>query len=1101
MKPQCRQQLNALRESQGRGPLTDAQAAQIEARIKGAAAMLRNRDLGAWQKLTADQRTAMAAEQAMKDIAHEAARVVRNVQLQAIKTADIETRAQRATDPARKGALSRSEFWADEIHKVSDEARVISKEYVSQMMGAMEAATSMKDTGAGRKALMFLFDAENPRMTMDIALELHARGKAGTGNQMAIKAAAEYEKVNEALRVRFNAAGGDVGKLDYGYMPNAWDGDRVLSAGYDKFAESNLPRLDRARYTNEDGSRMSDADLLAFLTKAAETIATNGADAHAPGAFKGAGATANRGAAHRQIHWKDGAAYLEAMREFGGGGMHDALVRHIEMMTRDIAMMERFGPNPQAQHRLQSDLAARANGSKKPALVAWSSLDHHWSTVAGVNAAQWEFTPPVIGEAIERVTLGKVSGRFTGAGAARFWQHARNVEVFSKLGSAFFSALSDTPTYYMTTGFNKLSYLDALQNHVRSLNPLANKEMIEFMNQQGLIADTLIDSMNRMSVDQVTANWSGKLSQATMRLSLLDQWTNAGRRAFALSMQQGVARWVKTPWAELDEWTREVVLSSRGITEADWAVMQAAQLTPTKWGDILTPQAIYAIPDADVLALASAGADRIRAEVQKQTADLMARNAQDAQWISGRIDKFDEARDAMNRWVKARQAKRLDKNQEATGPMLERMALLDAQREQAQLHADMEADFNRFSTQDEVRAFINAVEDGASADKTDRSAARPAVRAGLESAETIGRRYGEQKGRLERRMVEIENRIAEMDRAATRAADADAKAAQKKADAMAADLREFIKKSQDRQARRAAVVQRIQDQEAPRIAEEAQRVRSEAVKRYMALLQHESTMAITDPDVAARAFIRRGTAPGSITGEAARLIGQFQTFPLSMFTRHWRRILDTPRGLEGAPLGFREEGQFNKLAALGGMIAMMGVAGAIVLQIKQIRDGKDPLNMNPAEDHGVKFWTQALLQGGGFGFIGGLLLNPPEERGSRGWEGTIGALGPVAGTIGAAIDLTHGNLMEAAQGKDTHFWAEGIRFAKNHAPLVGLWYTRSAIDHAVLQSLQEWANPGYLQRIKARARKDWGATWYWEPGQPLPERAPNLSFEQLAGRN
>lgn len=868
MKPQCRQQLNAARTSQGRAPLTDAQAAQIEARIKGAATALRNRDLQAWRSMTADDRTLAAAKLAMQDIASEAARKLRNAQLQVLKTAEIESRASEAA----QRDMTRAQFWADEIQKVADEGHALSKEYIGQMMGAIEAAEARQGAGLGRQALMVLFDADNPAMTRDIALEIHARGKAGTGNQAAVRAAAEFEKVNEALRQRFNAAGGDVGRLDYGYMPNAWDGERVLSAGYDRFAERVLDKLDRSKYTREDGAPMSDAEVLDFLRAAGETIATNGANTAEPGKFRGKGATANHGSEHRQIHWKDGAAYVQAMSEFGSGGMYDALLGHVQMMARDIALVERFGPNPQSQHRLQRDLSAGASG--RVPLVAWSDLDHHWAAVVGVGASQWEFTPPVVGSALEAVTMGKVSGRFTGAGAARFWQHARNVEVYSKLGSATLSAVSDAPLYFSTVHFNKLSYLDAIQNAARGLTPLARREMAQFMDSQGLIADTLIDGFNRMSVDHVSANWSGRLSQSTMRLSLLNYWTSSWRRAFTLTMQQGVGRWMEKPWADLDQWTREVLLQSRGITEADWSVMQSAQLMPTKWGNILTPQAIY-----------------------------------------------------------------------ATG------------------HPDA---------------------------------------AGV-------------------------------------------------------------------------------------------------VKRYLALLSHESTMAIVEPDVAARAFIRRGTAPGSVAGEGLRLVGQFQAFPVAMFTRHWRRILDTPQGLEGAPIGFRGNTPVNRLALIGGLVAMMGVAGAISLQSKQIRDGKDPLNMNPAEDHGAKFWTQAVLQGGGFGFLGSLLLNPPEERGSRGWEGTVGALGPVAGSIGAAIDLTQGNLMEMAQGKDTHFGAEAIRFAKNHAPLVNLFYTKAAIDHAVLHSLQEWASPGYLSRIQQRARRDWGQDYFWKPGASFGDmRAP--SFEDIAGR-
>jgi hypothetical protein len=181
------------------------------------------------------------------------------------------------------------------------------------------------------------------------------------------------------------------------------------------------------------------------------------------------------------------------------------------------------------------------------------------------------------------------------------------------------------------------------------------------------------------------------------------------------------------------------------------------------------------------------------------------------------------------------------------------------------------------------------------------------------------------------------------------------------------------------------------------------------------------------------------------------------------------------------------------MLVLSAMFVGMTLFGGISLQMKALRDGKDPMSMDPTDDKGLKFWTQAALQGGGLGHIGNLLLNAPEERGSRGWEGTLGILGPVAGSAGGLLDLTQGNLAELAQGKDTHFGAEALRYAKGHAPLVNLWQGKTAIDRAILNDAQEMLSPGYLARIKARARKDWNTEYWWEPGEGLPDRAPDVT--------
>ena len=101
-------------------------------------------------------------------------------------------------------------------------------------------------------------------------------------------------------------------------------------------------------------------------------------------------------------------------------------------------------------------------------------------------------------------------------------------------------------------------------------------------------------------------------------------------------------------------------------------------------------------------------------------------------------------------------------------------------------------------------------------------------------------------------------------------------------------------------------------------------------------------------------------------------------------------------------------------------------------------------------------------------------------------------LGPVAGSAVSFADLTLGNLGQAAQGKETHAGAEAVTFAKSHLPFVGLWWARGTLDRMVLHDLQEQLSPGYLSRMRERARKDWGQDYWWQPGEVEPDRAPNF---------
>ena len=408
------------------------------------------------------------------------------------------------------------------------------------------------------------------------------------------------------------------------------------------------------------------------------------------------------------------------------------------------------------------------------------------------------------------------------------------------------------------------------------------------------------------------------------------------------------------------------------------------------------------------------------------------------------------------------------------GTALRGMTKVAYELERAQLDRDVGEQLSKLATDDARAAFREAM---------DGSQLRRNVRQAVRDAETIGRRYGEAKGRLERRMIEIENRIAEMDRQADSVTNVEAKAAQKKADEMLAELRAYTQRSQERQQRRAAVVQRLQAEEAPRLEAEARRIKNEVVSKVLGLITDESEYAVINPDIATRAIQTwGGQQAGTGVGELARATMQFKSFPIAMISRHWRRMLDAPKGLDGAPA------LANRAVYAAAMLLTTTVLGAIVFQTKQIIQGKDPIDMTTP-----KFWTRAAAQGGGAGFVGDILLgDTTADRSNLDSLGRI-AFGPTFGSAADLYDLTKGNVDEMIAGKDTHIGAEALRFTRSHAPLVNLWYTKAAFDHLLLHSVQENLSPGYLDRQRKRAAKDWQQDYWWEPGEVTPDRAPDLS--------
>jgi hypothetical protein len=88
-------------------------------------------------------------------------------------------------------------------------------------------------------------------------------------------------------------------------------------------------------------------------------------------------------------------------------------------------------------------------------------------------------------------------------------------------------------------------------------------------------------------------------------------------------------------------------------------------------------------------------------------------------------------------------------------------------------------------------------------------------------------------------------------------------------------------------------------------------------------------------------------------------------------------------------------------------------------------------------------------------------------------------------------------LIHHLKGERTDEGAKAIRFAKQNVPGLNLWYLQAAMDHILWNQIQEAASPGYLDRMQARLEAMKGTSWYWQPQESLPQRAPDVSVAHL----
>lgn len=509
---------------------------------------------------------AEAVTEAMTKIRADAALKEYRASLQVLRTAESE---KRIATHRSVNKLTQSQGLIRDIELTDSYQQAIRNESISGLTDMIDAVESKDGTGVLRNLGMRIFDLDNPRMTADVVREIFRNADGSTGNKAALAGAQAWLDTIERMRVRFNAAGGDIGKLGYGYLSQAHDQVRVLGAGAEAWASKVLPLLDREQYVREDGSLMTDAQVLDVLRSAWETVSGGGDNKTQPGQFRGSGARAGRGSDHRVLHFKDGDAWMTYMQEFGQGSLYDAMVGHIGRMARDIGLVERYGPNPEQTFRVQAGIAQRADVAGSLAnRSAGNTPEAYWSLISGAAG-----TP-------ENQVI------------ARIGQDLRNVQTGGKLGGAVLTSLTDPGTILSSLHYNRLPYFQMLKNVGRQFS----SEQREFLQAHDVIAESLTSTLNRWTGDHMTHSLTGRLAGSVMKLSLMNAWTDGLRGAFSATMMQGFAKKLGKAWGELDEWDR-YLMQRKGITEDDWSIISKAKAAERNGVQYLTRNAVADVND------------------------------------------------------------------------------------------------------------------------------------------------------------------------------------------------------------------------------------------------------------------------------------------------------------------------------------------------------------------------------------------------------------------------------------------------------------------------------------------------------------------------
>lgn len=566
MRQEC---INQVKQAAGR-ELTQAEIKGIEDRINAAHKRLAQNSPD-WLAKTREERFTAAAKVAAEQLEHEAQlkkfRVAKTILARKQVDDFVAAYIKAGGRGGRLGALNRMvAFSADaQANFPSIESRFhsLSNYTVGRLLDQFSKAQGKKN---------FLWEEKS-----NIHDIIRAMFGEKVDNPEAKKTAEVWHETAEFLRRRFNAEGGQIGKLDNWALPQQHSQDRVAKAGPDQWIADIIGKLDRSKYVHEDGRRFTDKEMNKLLDQIHETIATGGMNKLSGSGAKVSSMLANRHADSRKLFFKDAQSWIDYQDKYGTHNLQDVMIEHIQRLSRDIASLETFGPNPDYMFR--------------SLLNDYSSADAR-SDRANAYKVRHERNKT-------ESLYNYVTGKTLPVGNRRLAESAdflRQWLISSRLGSALLSSFSDVGTMRLLAKVNNLPQMQLWNNTLRGFNP-TDADFKRLARRSGLGLDSVLGEVNRFGMGTLSPSKARVLSNAVMRASGLNYWTDANKIGFGTTMMSAYGHLVKTVdrMDKLDPQDHKIARTK--ADQKTWDIWRMAE--QEDWGGgndtMLTPESIMRI--------------------------------------------------------------------------------------------------------------------------------------------------------------------------------------------------------------------------------------------------------------------------------------------------------------------------------------------------------------------------------------------------------------------------------------------------------------------------------------------------------------------------
>ncbi len=250
--------------------------------------------------------------------------------------------------------------------------------------------------------------------------------------------------------------------------------------------------------------------------------------------------------------------------------------------------------------------------------------------------------------------------------------------------------------------------------------------------------------------------------------------------------------------------------------------------------------------------------------------------------------------------------------------------------------------------------------------------------------------------------------------------------------------------------------------------EAAERAKQDLALKLWSYFSERGQFAVLEPGPREKAILYQGTQQGSPLNVALRLLLQFKQFPTTMITKAW-----------GADIYGGRTGM-GRIAGLTELIVgstFFGILANALNQEAKLQDSTAQWRNQPAQA-----LISGFLRGGAASIYGDFLLG---EWSRFGMSAIDTAVGPTLGQLNSVAelwtDLTH---MKKSQASGTYqAGALATRMVRSNTPFLNMIYTRTAFDFLITYRLQEWLNPGYLERMERSMKDKQGIEFRLRPTQ------------------